>query len=355
MRITLIAGARPNFIKIAPIIHALSKGSTHEYRLVHTGQHYDKNLSESFFSDLNIPTPDVNLNVGSGSQAEQTAKIMIAFEKDLIDNPADYVLVVGDVNSTLACSIVAKKLHVKVIHVEAGLRSGDLEMPEEINRMVVDSICDVFFTTTPEATEILSSEGKLKNQIHFVGNVMIDSLIANQSKFIKPSIEEILNKKYFALTLHRPSNVDNTDKLMKLLTEIGNSLGDDAMAVFPVHPRTRNRLSELELPTQIKMIDAMRYLEVMQLIQHATGVITDSGGIQEESTYLGVPCITLRTNTERPETVTIGTNKIIGDDMELLQSSISQIMCGEWKNGSIPEKWDGRAAERIVNVLNNLA
>ena len=354
MKITLIAGARPNFIKIAPIIHALEEKSTHEYRLVHTGQHYDKNLSDSFFKDLRIPDPDCNLNVGSGTQAEQTAGIMIAFEHELNENPADFILVVGDVNSTLACSIVAKKLNIRVIHVEAGLRSRDMEMPEEINRIVVDSISDLYFTTTNEASQILLSEGKAKYKIHFIGNVMIDSLAANQKNFIKPEILSRIENTYFALTLHRPSNVDRNDHLMELLNEIGTSLADDSVALFPVHPRTRAKINASQLPRQIIMIEPMRYLEFMYLIKHSIGVITDSGGIQEETTYLGIPCVTLRNNTERPETAIMGTNEIIGDNRDRLNSSIKEIVNGDWKKGEIPEKWDGHAAERMVEVLNHI-
>ena len=357
MKITLIAGARPNFIKIAPIIRAFESNLDIEYRLVHTGQHYDEKLSGSFFSELDIPNPDVNLGVGAGSHSQQTAAIMLAFEQDLKCFPCDYILVVGDVNSTLACSLVAKKSSTKVIHVEAGLRSYDLEMPEEINRMVVDAIADVFFTTTIEASKTLVSEGKDVEKIHFVGNVMIDSLIAASTEFKEPTILNSVNlddKVYFVLTLHRPSNVDDIMGLQRLMKKISESVREKHVVIFPVHPRTKKNLRTLAMPDNIYAIDPLSYLEFMYLVTNAIGVITDSGGVQEETTYLGVPCLTLRDNTERPETIDIGTNELIGDDEEALQTSINKIIDNKWKKGEIPDLWDGAVAQRISEIITNL-
>lgn len=358
MKITLIAGARPNFMKIAPIIAAIEQaaanGKNISYRLVHTGQHYDKNMSGSFFDELGIPQPHTNLDCGGGSQAEQTANIMIAFEKELMANPADLVMVVGDVTSTMACSIVAKKLHTKVAHVEAGIRSNDLSMPEEINRMVTDSITDIFFTTTPEAGENLKRLGAREEAIHFVGNVMIDTLLKQQPRFQRPALWERLGlseKQYFVITLHRPANVDEESKLKKLLQEIVTNVGG-LPVVFPVHPRTARILEALgvEAPN-LYMVEPLGYLHFNYLVEHAKGVLTDSGGITEETTVMGVPCLTLRDNTERPETIHIGTNELIGTDPANISPALKKLMAGEWKQGGVPEKWDGKAAERIVEVL----
>ncbi len=352
MKITLIAGARPNFMKIAPIIRALEKFGI-QYRLVHTGQHYDQKLSENFFTDLGIPKPDCNLEIGGGSHAEQTAGIMLAFEKEILSYPCDYVLVVGDVNSTLACSLVAKKLETSVIHVEAGLRSRDLSMPEEINRMVVDAISDVLFTTTLDAKEILLSEGKDVSKIHFVGNVMIDTLLASKDKFSKPDIAfDFSSGQYFVLTLHRPANVDQLESLKEKLVTVSEAATDSTI-IFPVHPRTKKNLDKVDLPKNILTSDPLGYLEFMYLISNAIGVITDSGGIQEETTFLGVPCLTLRENTERPETIYLGTNELIGNSREKLFEGIRKIKTKEWKKGQIPELWDGKAAERIAQILLN--
>ncbi len=357
--ITLIAGARPNFMKIGSIIHAIRKkqsdGAKVIYRLVHTGQHYDSKLSDVFFEDLEIPQPDVNLEVGSGSHAEQTAEIMVRFEKYLQNNPTDWVVVVGDVNSTLACSLVAKKLGTKVAHVEGGIRSNDWSMPEEINRLATDAITDIFFTTSEFANENLKKEGKSNQQIHFVGNTMIDSLIRNLSRINKPdflSTHCIDEKEYYLLTLHRPSNVDDSQMLQNTLQNILNST-EGAKLVFPVHPRTQKRLSEIDFrwPDRVITTGPLRYLEFLFLIKNSKAVITDSGGIQEETTYLNIPCLTLRPNTERPETVSVGTNVLIGDNMELLESSIKKIQNGGWKEGRIPSYWDGKAGERIINIL----
>ncbi len=360
MRITLIAGARPNFMKIAPIIKAIkvaeSAGKSLSYRLVHTGQHYDDKLSKVFFEELEIPEPDVNLGVGSGTQAEQTAKIMIEFERDLLKNPTDLVVVVGDVTSTMACTIVAKKLNVKVAHVEGGIRSWDMTMPEEINRIVTDALADYFFTTSKVANNNLLKTGVEEDQIFFVGNTMIDSLLTNLVKIRKPSLwdnESLTAGNYYVLTLHRPSNVDDLAKFEKLIMLLNDHAG--VLIVFPVHPRTRKNIGRLKSkPKNICATDPLSYLEFIYLVKNAKGVITDSGGIQEETTVLGIPCLTLRNNTERPETVTVGTNKMIGDDEELLKATLIELKNGKWKSGGIPELWDGRAAERIVNILSDM-
>ena len=360
MRLTIVAGARPNFMKIAPIIKAVetvqNTGHKISYRLVHTGQHYDRQLSISFFEELNIPEPDTNLAVGSGSHAQQTAQIMIKFEQELINHPCDYVLVVGDVNSTMACAIVAKKLHIKVIHVEAGLRSYDLKMPEEVNRMVTDAITDLFFTTTTLAGDNLKKAGINGDYIHFVGNTMIDTLIANLDRLRQPEVyrqQNLTEGNFWVLTLHRPSNVDETKKLLTLLNLISQK-AEGRLIIFPVHPRTLKSLKELgELPANLILTDPLPYLEFMYLVRHSMAVVTDSGGVQEETTYLNIPCITLRENTERPETVDIGSNLLCGMDVDLLEDAFNQLNSGNWKQGAIPEKWDGKTAQRIVDVLLN--
>lgn len=360
-KITLIAGARPNFMKIAPIIHALQKvqqlGSTISYRLVHTGQHYDEKMSTTFFNELNIPQPDVNLECGGGTQAEQTAAIMVAFEKELAANPVDLVLVVGDVTSTMACSIVAKKMQTKVAHVEAGIRSFDESMPEEINRMVTDSITDYFFTTTPWAGENLLQSGIPQKRIFFVGNVMIDTLNRQRKHFKKPAFWEAMQlqpQKYFVLTLHRPANVDEGQNLKSLLTEIIQNV-NGLPILFPIHPRTAKVVAALGIESpHLKIIEPLGYLEFNYLVEHALAVITDSGGITEETTVMGIPCMTLRDNTERPETISIGTNELLGTNPKAIQPALEKLFAGQWKKGSIPEKWDGHAAERIVEILQIL-
>jgi UDP-N-acetylglucosamine 2-epimerase (non-hydrolysing) len=360
MKLTLIAGARPNFVKIAPIIHAIeeakAENATLEYSLVHTGQHFDANMSSDFFEQLGIPEPQVNLGAGGGTQAEQTASIMIGFEKYLSENPCDLVLVVGDVTSTLACSIVAKKAGIRVLHVEGGIRSNDWTMPEEINRKVTDSITDYFFTTSHFANENLEKEGISKDRIFFVGNVMIDSLLKNQDKFREPSFWSALKlqkTKYFVLTLHRPSNVDDLNSLEQILTAIDSTVQNSV--VFPVHPRTRKQVEKLNQNfSNIKLVDPQPYLEFNYLVSHAKGVLTDSGGITEETTVLGIPCVTLRSNTERPETVVFGSNELVGNDLEKLKSCILQIEQNNWKTSTIPELWDGHTAKRIVNKLIEL-
>ncbi len=361
MIIHIIAGARPNFMKIAPIIAAIEQakrqGKNIDYRLVHTGQHYDKNMSGSFFEELGIPEPHVNLDCGGGTQAEQTAKIMITYEKELMANPADLVLVVGDVTSTMACSIVAKKLNTRVAHVEAGIRSFDLTMPEEINRMVTDAITDYYFTTTELANANLRRLGAKEEQLFLVGNVMIDTLLKNESKFRKPGAWDIYNLKpasYFVITLHRPANVDEEGKLKRLMDEIINNV-HDLPIIFPVHPRTAKMLKGLGIEApHLHMIEPLGYLEFNYLVKHSKAVITDSGGITEETTVMGIPCITLRDNTERPETVTIGTNELIGTNPDAIAPALKKLFAGEWKKGGIPDFWDGHAAERIVDILVSL-
>jgi len=363
MKLTLIAGARPNFMKIAPIIHAIQKaqnnGNNIQYRLVHTGQHYDQKMSDTFFKELNIPEPHVNLGCGGGTQAEQTAAIMLAFEKELFANPTDLVMVVGDVTSTMACSIVAKKLNTKVAHLEAGIRSWDLTMPEEINRMVTDALADYFFTTSELANQNLRNVGVPDELIFFVGNVMIDTLLANRSRFIKPKIWDsaVLKKNnYFVITLHRAANVDDEDKFNDLLDAIIES-SRGLPIIFPVHPRTRKIIEKLISRNQehwmpnLFLLDPLGYLEFNFLVENAKAVITDSGGITEETTVMGIPCITLRDNTERPETVEIGTNELIGTSPQNVKPSMDKLFDRKWKSGEIPNLWDGKAAERIVGHL----
>jgi len=361
MQITLIAGARPNFMKIAPIIHAIKtaqkEGKDIQYRLIHTGQHYDKKMSGDFFEQLLIPEPHFNLEAGGGSQAEQTAAIMIKFEMELIANPADLVIVVGDVNSTMACSIVAKKLNIKVAHVEAGIRSYDLSMPEEINRMVTDSISDYFFTTSHTANSNLLKAGVDYKNIFFVGNTMIDTLLKNIGRFKQPTIWKEAKLKagdYFVITLHRPANVDVQQNLESLLGEI--LLHNRGLPIiFPVHPRTAKVLINMGLKDEkIYFIEPLSYLEFNYLVKNAKAIITDSGGITEETTMMSIPCITLRENTERPETVSVGTNELIGINANAIGPALDKVFSGGWKKGSIPELWDGKAAERIVNILIDL-
>ncbi len=362
MKIDIIAGARPNFMKISPIIDEIlklqSKGKSIAFRLVHTGQHYDKNMSDSFFKQLNIPEPDYNLGVGSGTQAEQTAYIMIKYEKLIIENIPDICLVVGDVNSTMACSIVAKKMNVKVAHVEAGIRSNDISMPEEINRMVTDSITDYFFTTSIYANKNLLKLGVLKRKIFFVGNTMIDTLLNNYDNFIQPTffkdMKLILNN-YLVLTMHRPANVDDEIKLKNFLQIIEDNVKDYPV-LFPVHPRTRSIIHNIKIDFKnIKMIDPLSYLEFNYIVKNSICVITDSGGITEETTVMKIPCMTLRDNTERPETIEEGSNELIGTDPVKLIPALKKLFDGNWKKGSIPEKWDGQTSRRIIEHLVNLS
>ena len=411
MLITLIAGARPNFMKIAPLIKAIQKahaeGKDIHYRLVHTGQHYDKNMSDTFFEELGIPMPDINLGCGGGTQAEQTANIMVAFERDLMANPTDLVLVVGDVTSTMACSIVAKKLNTRVCHVEAGIRSWDLSMPEEINRMVTDSLADYMFTTSEVANKNLLLQGaslevrgerlEVKGEengeadiqasrliaslphnlpvleeeqyafkrnvqrVWWVGNVMIDTLLANRARFRRPAVYDELGlqeKNYVVMTMHRPANVDEEQHLKALMEQIITNV-HNLPIIFPIHPRTAKIFYNLwgneeqlaQLFPNLHIVAPMGYLEFNYLVEHAKVVVTDSGGITEETTVMGVPCITLRDNTERPETCTIGTNRLIGTNPQAVKPALDALFAGEWQPGAIPPLWDGHTAERIVEIL----
>ncbi|MER8479341.1 UDP-N-acetylglucosamine 2-epimerase (non-hydrolyzing) [Mesorhizobium sp. M1163] len=359
--IDIIAGARPNFMKIAPIIRALDgrkvAGGLLRYRLVHTGQHYDARMSGDFFEQLGIPHPDVNLEVGSGTQAEQTAAIMIRYERLLIEARADLCLVVGDVTSTMACAITAQKLGIAVAHVEAGIRSGDWRMPEEINRMATDAVTNWFFTTSQTANDNLRRAGIGEERIFFVGNTMIDTLLLNMERLRPPAFWQDLSLEpggYLVLTLHRPSNVDEEAHFGRLLTAVRDGT-HGLPIVFPVHPRARKVLEALGINIQgLHFCDPQPYLEFNYLVRHAKAVITDSGGVTEETTVMGVPCMTLRDSTERPETVTIGTNEILGTDPDALRAALERLFSGGWKKGRIPEKWDGHTGERIVIVLEGL-
>lgn len=360
MKITLVAGARPNFMKIAPIIRAIeAHKETHAltYRLVHTGQHFDKNMSDTFFSELNIPHPHTNLECGGGTQAEQTAAIMVKFEQELLSHRPHVVLVVGDVTSTMACTIVAKKLCVDVVHVEAGIRSGDLTMPEEINRMVTDVLSDHFFTTSEVANQNLRNSGIADSRIHFVGNTMIDTLLQQLPHVRQPEVwqqEALEAGGYFLLTLHRPSNVDDPANLSRLLEKI-LAYTLPYKVIFPVHPRTHQKLQQIGFADKrLVQTGPKSYLEFIYLLQHTKAIITDSGGITEEATLLKVPCLTLRTTTERPETITIGSNVLAGNEPENLEPYIRQIRQGNWKQSAVPPLWDGKTAERIIHKLVEL-
>ena len=361
MNIDIIAGARPNFMKIAPIVHTIQKKQKENidinFRLIHTGQHFDQNMSGSFFDQLQIPEPNVNLGAGGGTQAEQTASIMIGYEKLLLEETTDLCLVVGDVTSTMACSIVAKKMNVKVAHVEAGIRSFDLTMPEEINRMVTDSITDYFFTTSETANKNLLMAGVNKNNIFFVGNTMIDTLLKQIPNFQRPSFYEefeLMQGNYFVLTLHRPGNVDEKEKLKSFINEIVLN-SNNLPIIFPVHPRTAKILKEIGIEfSNLKYVEPLGYLEFNYLVKNAKAVITDSGGITEETTVMNIPCLTLRDNTERPETVTIGTNELVGTNPKSIALYLQKLLEGKWKKGNIPEKWDGKTADRIIDILLNI-
>jgi UDP-N-acetylglucosamine 2-epimerase (non-hydrolysing) len=359
--IDIIAGARPNFMKVAPIMRVLSTrerdGGPLRFRLVHTGQHYDKSMSGDFFAQLGIPDPHVNLEVGSGTQAEQTAAIMVRYEKLLLEHRPDVCLVVGDVTSTMACAITAQKLCVPVAHVEGGIRSGDWTMPEEINRLATDAITNWFFTTSETANENLRRCGVADNRIFFVGNTMIDTLLVNRERLRPPAFVDeygLRAGQYLVMTLHRPANVDDVDRFGQLLSVIAQGTAG-LPVVFPVHPRTRKTLARLPSPPSgLVVVDPQPYLEFNWLVKNARGVITDSGGITEETTVLGVPCLTLRDTTERPETVTIGTNELIGTDPARLRPALERLLAGQWKKGGIPPLWDGRTGERIVGHLERL-
>jgi UDP-N-acetylglucosamine 2-epimerase (non-hydrolysing) len=350
MHILHVVGARPNFMKAAPVMRALGNRRGVRQTLVHTGQHYDKNLSDVFFSQLSMPEPDVNLEVGSGSHAWQTAEVMTRFEPVVLERKPDVVVVYGDVNSTVAAALVCSKLLIRVAHVEAGLRSFDRTMPEEINRIVTDRLADLLFTPSEDGDINLQSEGVSPEKIYRVGNVMIDSLVR-----LLPCAMQIpkngLPDRYALVTLHRPSNVDDSATLQRILSSL-LEVNQRLEVVFPVHPRTRQRIEQLGINIEkLHLLEPLPYIEFLSLQRRAAAVITDSGGIQEETTYLGVPCLTLRSNTERPATVTLGTNVLIGQDLGRLGSELLKILDGKAKRGSIPPLWDGNAGERIAEVV----
>lgn len=362
MLIDIIAGARPNFMKIAAVIKACDKriaeGSSLRYRIIHTGQHYDQRMSDDFFVQLGIPQPDVNLEVGSGTQAEQAAAIMVRYEKLLLEAPSDLCLVVGDVTSTMACAIAAQKLHIQVAHVEAGIRSNDWTMPEEINRLVTDSITNWFFTTSESANSNLRKSGVSDDRIFFVGNTMIDTLFSNMDRLRKPDFWDCLGLQpgaYFVVTLHRPANVDKGDAFSRMLNAICEGARGHKV-VFPVHPRTAKTLSEIgAVPSNLLLVEPQPYLEFNYLVKNAKAVITDSGGVTEETTVMSVPCMTLRDNTERPETVELGTNELLGTNPVALREAFEKLFSNKWKKGRIPLLWDGCAGRRIVEVLEALS
>ena len=360
VKIDLIAAARPNFMKVAPLLKALRGEVWCQTRLVHTGQHYDTNMSDAFFHDLGLPAPDVQLGVGSGSHAEQTAGVMLAYERACLADRPDWAVVVGDVNSTLACTITATKLGVKVAHLEAGLRSGDRTMPEELNRLATDALADLLWTPSADADENLLREGISPERIALVGNIMIDSLV-----MMRPSIEKrryhdelgLPANQFGVITLHRPSNVDDPARLSQLVSLI-TAAALHGPVVFPVHPRTRLRLANQGLLTAltvagVTLLEPAGYVDFMSLVFNARYVFTDSGGVQEETTYLGVPCLTLRDSTERPVTVSEGTNKLV--TMESVRGDLEEVFAGRWKKGRIPHLWDGQAAVRVVSSLRQAA
>lgn len=358
INIDIIAGARPNFMKIAPIIHQIQikqrEGFTINFRLIHTGQHFDHNMSETFFDQLSIPKPNINFGAGGGTQAEQTSAIMIAYEKLLFEQKSDLCLVVGDVTSTMACAIVAQKMNIKVAHVEAGIRSGDWTMPEEINRMVTDALSNMFFTTSVFANQNLIESGVENERIFFVGNTMIDTLLKQMPNFRKPFLYDELKlskSNYFVLTLHRPANVDQHDTLAEMIHQIVTN-SNSLPVVFPVHPRTSKILLTLGINfPNLHYVEPLGYLEFNYLVQNSIAVITDSGGITEEATVMGIPCMTLRDNTERPETVLQGTNELIGTNPNNIAPALEKLFSGKWKEGTIPDNWDGFASNRIVDAI----
>jgi UDP-N-acetylglucosamine 2-epimerase (non-hydrolysing) len=369
VKILNVVGARPNFIKIAPILKEMQKHNDIEPILVHTGQHYDDSMAKIFFNDLDIPRPNVDLGIGAGSHAEQTAKIMLAFETLCFDENPDLILVVGDVNSTLACSLVASKLNILLVHVEAGLRSGDRKMPEEINRIVTDALSDFLFTTSLDANDNLRAEGIPPEKIFFVGNVMIDSLLKYKAKAQNSRIFNRLDLRknnlisnrtevedYCLITLHRPSNVDSKEVLGELLDAIWE-IQKSIRVIFPIHPRTQRQIDSfgfgkiLENMSRLSVLPPLGYLDFIALLIRARMVLTDSGGVQEETTVLGIPCLTLRENTERPVTVWEGTNTLVGMNKERIVHLTHEIIEGRGKKGQLPKYWEGRAAQRIVKVL----
>lgn len=362
MKIISVVGARPNFMKVAPIHKAFKKKKDIESIILHTGQHYDEKMSDIFFRQLELPKPDIYLGIGGGTHAEQTGKVMMAFEKVVEEEQPDLILVVGDVNSTVACSLVGSKCHVPVVHVEAGLRSGDRRMPEEINRIVTDRISDLLFVTEQSGIENLENEGVHEEKVHFVGNVMIDSLVYYREKAsLQPNGLPGLGLEpgeYILMTMHRPSNVDN-EKGLEEMVEIITKLSGYKKVVFPMHPRTRKNLEQFELfervvqLDQVHIIEPQGYFEFLNLMDNAALVVTDSGGIQEETTYLKVPCLTLRENTERPVTIDVGTNQLVEIKAATVAQKADEIFSGSAREGKIPPLWDGKAAERIVDIIEN--
>ena len=359
MKIHLIAAARPNFMKIAPLYHVLTEQEKFEVEIIHTGQHYDKNMFQDIFEDLDLPEPQISLNIGGGSHAFQVGNVMIEYEKILLENRPDLIIVVGDVNATMACAITAKKLHIKVAHLEAGLRSFDMEMPEEINRLVTDSIVDYFWTPSIDANENLARTGILSEQIDLVGNIMIDSLEMLRDKIESEDILsqfELGDSEYVTVTFHRPSNVDTKSKLEKIVNTLV-SIAQKYKVVFPIHPRTKANLEKfnliklLESEDNILLCSPLSYKQFMRVVFTSKFVITDSGGIQEETTYLKIPCLTLRDNTERPITITEGTNTLVTPDD--IQSVVEEIFNGTYKQGEVPLLWDGNTARRILKCIEN--
>ncbi len=359
MKVISVVGARPNFMKVAPLHRAFQATGVIESLIVHTGQHYDEKMSDVFFRQLEMPKPDIYLGIGSGSHAQQTARVMIAFEEVVQEHEPDLVLVVGDVNSTLACSLVASKLHIPVAHVEAGLRSFDRDMPEEINRIVTDSISDYLFVTERSGLENLQNEGVPNEKVFFVGNVMIDSLVHFREKASRTSVLEELGLTkgtYVLSTLHRPSNVDNEQGLRLILSTL-EGIARDLVTIFPLHPRTRQRFKDfglyerLEALENLKLLEPLGYLEFLRLMENAAVLVTDSGGIQEETTFLGVPCLTLRENTERPITIEMGTNELMPLDPRRIVTRVRELVAAPHRPMRVPPLWDGRAAERIAETL----
>ena len=354
MNVFHIVGARPNFMKVAPVMNALKTRKHVVQTLIHTGQHYDANMSDVFFEQLGIPAPDVNLAVGSGTHARQTAEIMSRFEPVLLEGKPDIVLVYGDVNSTVAAALVCAKLGVRVGHVEAGLRSFDRTMPEEINRLVTDQLADMLFTPSEDGDINLQKEGIPAERIFRVGNVMIDSLVKllpAAQRQSRNGLPERCAERYALVTLHRPANVDDGVMLKRILQSL-LEVSQDLCVIFSAHPRTQKRIADFGLHAdQLQVLDPLSYLEFLGMQSRATVVITDSGGIQEETTYLGIPCLTLRENTERPVTVSLGTNVLVGRDPDKLRSEVSRILAGQAKKGTIPPLWDGHAGERIATLL----
>lgn len=356
LSILFAAGARPNFMKIAPLMEEARRHKQIQSTLVHTGQHYDEKMSKVFFHDLGIPAPDVNLEVGAGTPAEQTGKIMIAFDAVLQSHKPDLVVVVGDVNSTVACSLAAAKRSIKVAHIEAGLRSFDWTMPEEINRIVTDRLSDFLFCTEPSALKNLKREGVAKEKIFFTGNVMIDTLMKHKKQAQSSKILEQLKispgTPYALATLHRAANVDDPKNLTQLLNILQAVSRKGLKVIFPVHPRTKNNIQKCGIKTHdIQLCEPLGYLDFLKLQVDATMVLTDSGGVQEETTALGVPCLTLRENTERPVTITSGTNQLVGMDKKKILGAVDRILKKPWRKGKIPLHWDGKASQRIIAIL----